>query len=236
MKNILTPCQSRIIILTRCQFKLKRKELSMSRGSQELVNSRKEEIISACAELYKTKSFKEITIKEIGKATSFTRTSIYNYFQTKEEIFLALLQKEYERWIAELDEIIRKNERLTREELASALAYSLENRRQLLKLMSMNHFDMEMNSRPDNLAEFKVAYGNSIKAVKRCLDKFCSGMSEREKEDFLYAYFPFIYGIYPYAIVTDEQKEAMERAQVNYVYHSIYELAFNCVKKLLITK
>ena len=69
----------------------------MPKGSKELTVSRKEEIITACEELYKAMSFKEITIKEIGNATSFTRTSIYNYFQTKEEIFLALLQREYER-------------------------------------------------------------------------------------------------------------------------------------------
>ncbi len=59
----------------------------MPKGSLELTNARKEEIINACEELYKTMSFKEITIKEIGNITSFTRTSIYNYFQTKEEIF-----------------------------------------------------------------------------------------------------------------------------------------------------
>ena len=70
----------------------------MPKGLKELTVSRKEEIITACEELYKAMSFKEITIKEIGNATSVTRTSIYNYFQTKEEIFLALLQREYERW------------------------------------------------------------------------------------------------------------------------------------------
>jgi len=80
----------------------------MPKGSPELTNARKEEIINACEELYKTMSFKEITIKEIGEATSFTRTSIYNYFQTKEEIFLALLQREYELWIADLREIMEK--------------------------------------------------------------------------------------------------------------------------------
>ena len=65
----------------------------MPRGSKELTQSRKEEIINACAQLYETMNFKDITLKEIGKKTSFSRTSIYNYFQTKEEIFLALLQR-----------------------------------------------------------------------------------------------------------------------------------------------
>ena len=205
----------------------------MSKGSQKLTNSRKEEIIAACTKLYKTMSFKEITIVEIGKETSFTRTSIYNYFHTKEEIFLALLQKEYELWIMDLNKLIEENESMSKDDLASNLAHSLENREQLLKLMSMNHFDMESNSRIENLTEFKVAYGNSLKAVKQCLDKFCPDMSEQNKQDFLYTYFPFIYGIYPYAIVTEKQREAMENAEVNFIYHSIYELAYNCARKLL---
>ena len=28
-----------------------------------------------------------------------------------------------------------------------------------MKIMSMNHYDMESSSRPERLAEFKVAYG-----------------------------------------------------------------------------
>ena len=55
----------------------------MPKGSPELTNARKEEIINACEKLYKTLSFKEITLKEISTETSFTRTSIYNYFRRK---------------------------------------------------------------------------------------------------------------------------------------------------------
>ena len=65
----------------------------MPKGSPELTNARREEIIAACETLYQTMGFKEITIKEIADYTSFSRPSIYNYFETKEEIFLALLQK-----------------------------------------------------------------------------------------------------------------------------------------------
>lgn len=78
----------------------------MPKGSETLTNARRNEIIEACAKLYQTMSFKDITIKEIGGVISFTRTSIYNYFQTKEEIFLALLKQEYELWVAELQSIM----------------------------------------------------------------------------------------------------------------------------------
>ncbi len=205
----------------------------MPKGSAELTATRKEEIIDACAKLYQTMNFKDITIVEIGKATSFTRTSIYNYFNTKEEIFLALLQREYELWVQELNEIIDSHENLTKAELAEALARSLENREQLLKLMTMNHFDMEMNSRLENLTDFKKSYGKSLEAVGRCLDKFCPDFSEQDKQNFLYEFFPFVYGIYPYAVITEKQNQAMAAAGLKFVNKSIYELAYNCLIKLL---
>ena len=97
----------------------------MPKITQEKTNARKEEIIGACEKLYKTMSFKEITIKEIGKATSFTRTSIYNYFQTKEEIFLALLKREYELWIASLRQTMAERKAMTKDEFADMLAHLL---------------------------------------------------------------------------------------------------------------
>ena len=202
----------------------------MPRGSAELTNARREEIINACKELYQKMSFKEITIKEIANYTSFTRPSIYNYFETKEEIFLAILQKEYELWVAELESITDNNETMSREQVAKALAVSLENRALLLKLMSMNHYDMEANSRMERLVDFKKAYGASLVAVERLLKKFCKDVESRA---FIYNFFPFIYGIYPYAVVTEKQKEAMEQAKIDYQYHTIYELAYPCALKLL---
>lgn len=205
----------------------------MPKGSEELTVARKEEIITACAKLYKTMSFKEITIKEIGNATTFTRTSIYNYFQTKEEIFLALLQREYELWIRRLKQIRAEHERMTGAEFADALAHSLEERKNLLKIMSMNHYDMEDNSRIERLIEFKVVYGQSLAEVRNCLDQFFPEMTVQDKQDFIFSFFPFMFGIYPYTVVTEKQKEAMRQAKVNYVYMSIYEITYAEVKKLL---
>ena len=197
------------------------------------VDVRREEIINACEELYKKENFKDITLKQIGEKTTFSRTSIYNYFQTKEEIFLALFQREYEKWIEDLNKIYEKNERLMIEELANKLAHTIEKRPTLLKLLAMNLYDMEDNSKKEALVEFKQAYGNSIKAVKRCLDKFVTNMNEEEKTNFILSFFPFMYGIYPYAVVTAKQKEAMEKADVPFKKLTIYEIAYMGTLKLL---
>lgn len=205
----------------------------MPKGSPELTNARKEEIINACEKLYQSMSFKEITIKEIGEATSFTRTSIYNYFHTKEEIFLALLTREYELWITDLSKMTERYETLTADSFADKMARSLEKRSQLLKILSMNHYDMEENSRTQYLTAMKVAYGNSIKAVGDCLGKFFPNMTDKEKQNFIYVFFPFMFGIYPYTVVTEKQREAMEEAKVGYVFMSIYEIIYECIRNLL---
>ncbi len=205
----------------------------MPKGSPERTAARKEEIINACEQLYQTMSFKDITLKEIGNETSFSRPTIYNYYRTKEEIFLALFEREYARWNEELNNILRDNEKLTGEQLAEKLASSLANRKQLLKLLAMNNYDMEANSRPELLTSFKGAYGESLQSVRRILTKFCPEKSEREIREIIYVFFPFMFGIYPYTAVTDKQKDAMKQANVDYVYQSIFEITNNCLRKLL---
>ena len=205
----------------------------MPKGSPELTEARREEIINACEKLYQTMGFKEITIKEIGNATSFTRTSIYNYFHTKEEIFLALLKREYELWIASLLEIMGQHEKMSKNEFSDMLARSLEKRAQLLKILSMNHYDMEAGSRPEHLKEFKVIYGESLRTVRYALEKYFPDMSVSGKDNFIYSFFPFMFGIYPYTFVTEKQRTAMEEANVSYVCMTIYEITYNCVINLL---
>ena len=207
----------------------------MPKGSEELTNARKDEIINACASLYKTMGFKDITIRDIGAETSFTRTAIYNYFQTKEEIFLALLQREHEAWISNLEEITREYETMTIGDFSDAIAGSLEKRGCMLKLMSMNLYDMEGNSRMDNLVAFKVVYAQALRSVSDCLEKFFPQMTPGDIQEFLYVFFPCLFGVYPYTTATDKQKEAMELAHVNYAQYSVYEIVRSFVSRILQT-
>ena len=205
----------------------------MPRGSRERTHARREEIVSACAELYETMGFRDITIRDIGAKTSFTRTSIYNYFQSKEEIFLALLQREHEAWSADLEGILRQNETLSVPEFADALARTLEKRGCMLKLMSMNLYDMEGSSRLENLVAFKRVYAGALEAAGRCLKKFFPAMTGADIHAFLYALFPFLFGVYPYTTHTEKQRAAMELAGVEAAPFSIYTLTRDFTARML---
>ena len=205
----------------------------MFKGTPETIAQRREEIVNACEQLYQTMSFKDITLKEIGNVTSFSRPTIYNYFHTKEEIFLALYELEYERWNADLENILNSDQKYNIEQIADLTAKSLQNRAQLLRLLSMNNYDMEENSREELLASFKTAYGRSLKLFRDILCKYCPEKSDEEITEIIYVFFPFMFGIYPYAEVTDKQKKAMKDAEVDFIYQSIYQITYNCLIRLL---
>lgn len=103
----------------------------------------------------------------------------------------------------------------------------------MLKLMSMNLYDMEGNSRLENLVDFKRSYAQALQTVTRCLEISFPNMTERGIQDFLYAFFPFLFGVYPYTSHTDKQLEAMKLAHVEYVRCSIYELTKAFVENML---
>lgn len=205
----------------------------MPKGSPELTAARKNEIMNACEKLYQKKIFKEITLQDISRETSFTRTSIYNYFETKEEIFLELFKREYDLWTGDIEKLTDKVGEYSREELALEIAGSLQKRKLLLKLLSVNLYDLEENSRMERLVNFKTAYGNSKKALWKLIRKCYPELKDYEIKDFIKIFLPYLHGIYPYAFATDKQIEAMDRVGIEYEKTTIKELVYLGLMKML---
>lgn len=206
----------------------------MPKGSEALTQARREEIINACAQLYETMVFKDVTIKEIGKITSFTRTSIYNYFQTREEIFLALIGREFVLWSDALEQALAEEaETLDRARLAEILADTLSERTLLLKILSMNMFEIEENSSVEQLTAFKRVFRRSIEALDALLVQAAPELDAAGRRAFIYSFFPFMYGIYPYTAVTDKQRAAMDAIGFPYETYSARALILQSARQLL---
>ena len=113
------------------------------------------------------------------------------------------------------------------------MAHILEKRRCMLKLMAVNIYDMEGNSRLENLVAFKKAYGASFDALSRCLKHFFPSMGEEEIREFLYVFFPFLFGVHPYTSHTEKQLEAMRQAGIEIRECTVYELTERFTLRLL---
>lgn len=204
----------------------------MAVENKETIDKRREEIMDACEKLYETMGFQSINIKVISTETSFSRPSIYNYFQTKEEIFLGLLTREYMKWNEALKNIIGRNSDMDKDSLAQAIAKSMEERKTLLKISAMNLYEIEENSRTELLVEYKKAFKDSVELFNECLKKHL-GLSEEKSEQIRYAFFPYMYGIYPYSYPTDKQISAMDEVKLSHMDTTIYEMTYQFLKLIL---
>ena len=198
---------------------------------KKLFDSRKEEILDACEKLYKEIGFKNVNIKLIGENITCSRTSIYNYFDTKEEIFLSLVEREYLKWNNDLLKIYEKNKQ-TIDSFINSIVESLSKRKILLKLISMNMYEMEENSSYESVKNYKVAYTESINLFKKCLIKFFL-KDEEEATNITFTFFPFMIGIYPYSAVTKKQKKALEELNFEYQYYQVEDLIRIALQNLL---
>ena len=97
------------------------------------------------------------------------------------------------------------------------IADTLEGRTLMLKILSENPFDMEKNCRKECLEVYQDSYTGVLEAFVEVLDKFCSRMTAADKQEFIYAFFPFLHGIYPYTEQRQQQKEAMKAAGISKV-------------------
>ncbi len=199
----------------------------------EAADKRKIEIVSACRVLYQTMNFKEITIKEISEYTSFSRPSIYNYFATKESIFLEIFREEYAFWCADMDDILKHYKKLTVKSFADKLSQTLENRPVLLKLLSMNLYDLEENCTLNDLTKFKHEYKRALSTVSKLLKTYFPQMTGSDIDKFIYIFFPFMFGLYPYANVTQKQKDAMNAAGLKFPTKRVYDFTYQAITILL---
>ena len=202
-------------------------------STPDLIASRREEIMNACEKLYQTMSFSDITLKEIGSETSFTRTSIYNYFSTKEEIFLALLKREYDLWTGDLRSIRDIRPELPADGFARRIADSFEKRVFMLKLLAMDLYDIEESTSLEKLTDFKISYKAAIDTLGEALAVHFPYTDERERQEFIYALLPFMFGVYPYAFATEKQKKAMDSAGLRYPEYSVSEIIFDFLNRIL---
>lgn len=199
---------------------------------KETIDRRREEIMDACEKLYETMGFHSITIKNISTQTSFSRPSIYNYFQTKEEIFLGLLTREYMKWNDALRSIILRNTDMDKDSLARAIAKSMEERKTLLKISAMNLYEIEENSRDELLVEYKSVFKETVALFDECLKKHLR-ITDQKSGQIRYAFFPYMYGIYPYSYPTKKQISAMDEVKLSHVDVTIYEMTYQFLKLVL---
>lgn len=92
---------------------------------QRMVSKTREKLIEVARQLFDHKGVAKTTMNDIANASERGRRTIYTYFRNKKEIYNAVLESESESMVADLREIVRRDEPVATR-LAQLLRYRLE--------------------------------------------------------------------------------------------------------------
>ena len=205
----------------------------MRTKSPENESKRRNEIIDSCAALYEERGFRDITIKDISERLDISRPAIYKYYETKEEIFLDFVTREAGCWIEDVKEGVAAKEQFSKAEFAELMADTLSKRKMLLKILTMNIYEIEDNSRLERLTAYKNGYKEMNAVLFDAIGKIKPGVSREKRSKVIRLFFPFLNGVYAYSEPTEKQWEAMKEAELDYEATSIHDYVYELMYELL---
>ena len=176
--------------------------------TKEQVDQRKREILDAMDSIYLNKEFNSIYLKDIADLTSISRTAIYFYYKSKEEI---LLDSFYNHFVSLDDGLEVLADRCScKDEAVQGIASLLEENIIILKIMSSNLEDIERTASLDNLIVLKTELKRFFEYFKKIVFKFNPDVDQNVA---LSTFISMMYGYYPLAYPIEVQKEAMKQTK-----------------------
>ncbi len=124
--------------------------------TDEKKNERKEAIYKAAFTLFKESGYDKVSFNGIASEAGFTKSNMYRYFSSKEEIFLNVFSDLFENWF---EDCIERLQKLKQDEViihfAKTWVKSLMSHQRFLDLTPILFVSLEKNSSFDQLLGFK---------------------------------------------------------------------------------
>ncbi|RKF14493.1 TetR/AcrR family transcriptional regulator [Alginatibacterium sediminis] len=124
--------------------------------TDENKSSRKEAIYHAAFTLFKNNGYYKVSFNAIAVEAGFTKSNMYRYFSSKDEIFLNVFANLFELWAADFSQQLRALEQdVSAKYFADVWLNSMLSQPKLLDLMPILFTSLERNSSFEQLLAFK---------------------------------------------------------------------------------
>ncbi|OIQ20014.1 MAG: TetR family transcriptional regulator [Bacteriovorax sp. MedPE-SWde] len=125
--------------------------------TDEKKNERRDAILEAAFILFKKKGYEKVSFNGIAVEAGFTKSNMYRYFHSKEEIFLNIFSSLFVQWFEDCCKSLRKTEQgVSIENFSKMWVKTLVDHPRLLDLKPILFIALENNSSFEELIEFKT--------------------------------------------------------------------------------
>jgi AcrR family transcriptional regulator len=179
-------------------------------------------ILQNAHRLFEQEDYAAITMARIAKESGVAKGTVFNYYPTKEELFLKLagtyFQQLFDNLTFEIEERINKN---TPENLTEILVKVLLNNPSFLKIIPLLNSIIEKNVSVGNLKIFKSQLLENIILGGTLLEKYFPLIPQNQGPRFLIWVYGILIGFINLADPEENAKEIIEQNQMELFHFSL---------------
>jgi AcrR family transcriptional regulator len=140
--------------------------------SDEAKQAREDKIISAAETLLMQKGYYAINMEQVARAAALAKGTVYLYFETREELFLTVFERQGTIWMNEIEQALSDSVLdHSQEALADLLVRTLARKPLLTRLVALSTLIFEHNLSLERAREHKRWIHRSLAAVGERVDE-----------------------------------------------------------------
>ncbi len=160
---------------------------------------RRDAIVAAAGAAFAQGGFAAITMAGVARAVGLAKGTLYLYFRSKEELFVAVLEQELDGWQGELVERLEGSQDRSPQGLAADLSRSILARPNMVRLLAILSPVLEANVPEDTAIAFKVRLVERMGRVAPHVERRCGGLMPGEGALVLRRLDALVVGLWPMA-------------------------------------
>lgn len=180
--------------------------------SKEAIQKRFDEILNRTRELFLEQDYEDISLASVAKELNISRPNLYNYFNSKEELFLALLKKEY----LTCDKVLKRSfiQKLPVEIFCRELIKNFFQQPLFIKLLSLHAVALENKCGYNVMLKFKEDALPFFETQFYIIRKQFPKASDRNCWLFLQQFTTLSQTFYQYDNIPQDQVEIMAKLKI----------------------
>ncbi len=193
------------------------------------INERKKEIIDTTNKMFDEMDYQNISMKTIAERISIARSSLYCYYNSKEEIMLDILKDDYCAFLNEI--IVCFNSIGDIDTLAKNITNVYLSHMRLLKIVSIYLSDIEMHVSVEKLVVFKQNFKELLPSLNKSIKRHFNNIDDEISEVIEHAILMLTHALYPMVKPNENQRIAMEKVGLEIV-NDAFSYTYNYLKFL----
>ena len=160
------------------------------------------------------KNLAEISLRELSNRIGLAKSNVLRYFDSREAIFLEVLDEEFQAWLTDLDTRLsrpraRKANYANEIRVAGAVADSLVDRQLLCELLGSMAGVLERNISLDFARDFKARAMGRVAELAQLVARQLPWLPREFSEFFAEGALTLAAGMYPFSVPTEPVRAAI---------------------------